>query len=423
MFDFRPANIRIHYMLLSPRKCCAFTLIEIVAAVAITAVISAIAISALSSSKSDSQEKRKSAIISSIEQAKNRYILSTSFDSVGQPTQLEEIAPYISVEGESPESLFDLVEGTGMEQGDLDLGSYQVRPANFENNTGSTAGGGSGNPPFDPSDPVAAATALQTLSTMDPSDPLYQDYIDTLNEALSLGTIDDSGFEAAGLTNYNGTWMRGSQATAAYAEDASNLLTSGTAWQDLSPEQQAGYANTYPSQAVTIGGESALNAMGPSNLTEELVSGYVNNAGTWTSPTVNSGSISPTTLSSQSQSWHGWNQPFPVVRINDPLQPAEIIGYVTPNASWSSGISFDPQLQVQTTNEPTPFNIVYNTSLQPNVIGVTLSGSPTVSIGGGNTGGSLFGGGLGGGTVTNTNQWSGVTFNSSTGGTIMVIAP
>jgi hypothetical protein len=128
---------------------------------------------------------------------------------------------------------------------------------------------------------------------MDPSDPEYQDILDLLNEAVDAGTINDSDFADAGLTQYNGVWMSNQAAQDAAALDAQNLLTSGGNWASLTAQQQAAYANSFPQDAVLKGGASALNLMNPSILTPSLVSGYYNIAGSWTSPTLESQAMGP----------------------------------------------------------------------------------------------------------------------------------
>lgn len=109
-----------------------FTLIEISIATAIISLVVALAVARLNTSKSDAQEKKRSALISSIESAKNRYMLKSEGDILGQNTSLDDIAPLLTTRGESIEDIFNLVEGTGKNPTDLDLGSYGVRPANFD---------------------------------------------------------------------------------------------------------------------------------------------------------------------------------------------------------------------------------------------------------------------------------------------------
>jgi competence protein ComGC len=267
----------------------AFTFIEVSIGIAIISMIVGLAVVGVSTAKSDSQARKRNATITSVEQAKNRYYLTSPDNILGQETQLEHIAPYLTSGGETIGSLFDLVEGTGKPASDLDLGSYQVRPANFRSEAGDGGGNntsGPNTPPFDVNNPTAARAALQQLAEMDPNDPEYQDILDGLNEAVALGTIDPSELSDAGLAEYNGIWMNPEVAQELTALDAHNSLTSGENWENLSAEEQTAYANLFPVEAVSYGGAGALNLMNPSILTPELVDGYGNVNGTWIAPQV-----------------------------------------------------------------------------------------------------------------------------------------
>jgi hypothetical protein len=123
----------------------------------------------------------------------------------------------------------------------------------------------------------------------------------------------------------------------ARADEAAALLSSGTAWGDISEYLRASYANVYPQDAVLIAGASALNLMLPEVLTPQLVSGYVKHAGSWQTPYMHAGTINPSTLLNVSGAWPGWGKSFPVVKVTDPLAQAEVVGHVSINAVLSNG--------------------------------------------------------------------------------------
>jgi hypothetical protein len=148
----------------------------------------------LSTSKSDTQARKRSTTITSVEQAKNRYYLASPENVLGQETQLEHIAPYLTSGGEPINSLFDLVEGTGKPPSDLDLGSYQVRPAHFKSEL--TEGGNttSSTNPYASLDDFLAAAGLNpdftgtpdwgsVLNTTEGADAL-QEYLSELPPEL-----------------------------------------------------------------------------------------------------------------------------------------------------------------------------------------------------------------------------------------------
>ena len=224
------------------------------------------------------------------------------------------------------------------------------------------------------------------------------------------------------------------QQEAVTAANALNSLNSGTPWNSLTTPEKTAVANTYPSQAVGFGGADALNQMNPTNLSPTIVSGYVNNAGTWTTPQLTNGVANNTTFTNMPANWSGWGTPLAVMRITNPIAPAELIGYLTPNRT--------PQFSVNFTLTGT--NYPYNASLVPNIVGAVLTATPQVpttsTIGGG--GGGIFGGGtLGGGTlggglggsagstppgptnVSSITNASSATFSSTIGGQIVIMSP
>jgi prepilin-type N-terminal cleavage/methylation domain-containing protein len=320
------------------RKSGGFTLVEISIAVAVISVIVGLAITRLSTSKSDTQTERRKALITSIETAKNRYILSNEQDVTGQPAQLQEIAPYLKSEGQPINSLFDLIEGTGRPTNDLNLGNYKTQAARF--NSDAQGGGNTisdpNTPPFDVNNPAEAYEALNRLSGMNSNDPEYQEILDLLNQAVDAGTISDTDFADAGLTEYNGTWMNNQTAQETAALDAQNILTSGGNWNSLSPQQKTAYANSFPQEAVNYGGTSALNTMNPSLITPSMVSMYVNSNGTWVSPRISSGVADNSTLPIASS----WGATYTVVRITDPLQPAQVVGTINVTPVTMNGMFY-----------------------------------------------------------------------------------
>jgi len=144
------------------------------------------------------------------------------------------------------------------------------------------------------------------------------------------------------------------------ADEAASLLAAGSSWAELPETLRSAYAHIYPTNAVSIAGADALNLMSPSILTAELVKGYVNYDNRWQAPQVPHGSISGATLVNFSSSWPGWGRVFPVVRIINPIQPAELVGFVQVIPVLSSG-RFR--------------GYYYSVSLIPEVNGVTTSGT------------------------------------------------
>jgi hypothetical protein len=179
--------------------------------------------------------------------------------------------------------------------------------------------------PFDPSNSDAAQAALTELQNTNPNDPAYGNLLEALNAAYAMGTLTAADMLAAGLVNYNGTWMRPEAAQLNYAEDAREALDAGGTWESLSSDQQRAFANVYSQNAVELGKSSALNLMDPSVLTKELVAGYGNINGTWTTPkATSSGSTSIVGATMPRPS--GSDKRYNVYAIIDPLQPAILIG-------------------------------------------------------------------------------------------------
>jgi len=143
---------------------------------------------------------------------------------------------------------------------------------------------GTGGYQFDPTNPGEIASALERLASLNPEDPEYAAILQALNAAAALGGIGAGDLLTAGLVEYNGEWMSPEAAQYNYAQDAQDLLVSGTPWSGLNADQQGAYANLYPQAAVQVGGARALNVMDPSLLTRELVQGYARLAGQWTEP-------------------------------------------------------------------------------------------------------------------------------------------
>jgi len=306
-----------------------FTLVEISIGVVIVGIIFSLAVMGLGSSKGDSQAQKRSAMIQSIEQAKNRYILATDSNVLAKNTLLNQIAPYLKTGGEPVQSLFDLVEGTGKSTNDIDLGSYGVRPANFEKGEMLASSANAG--PFNTNDPIAAQAALSQLASMDPSDPNYQELSDALQEALDNGSLTNQDFTSAGLVNVDGTWMTQQEANDQWALQAQQLLTTGGNWNQLSQDQRSAYANAFPQNAVTYGGADALNKMNPTLLTTNLVSGFAKVSGSWESPLATS---APGVYGTMDTWWLGGGSPSssqmsaPNVLLEPPPEPVGSKRYV-----------------------------------------------------------------------------------------------
>lgn len=144
---------------------------------------------------------------------------------------------------------------------------------------------GAGGYQFDPTNPGEIASALDRLASLNPEDPEYAAILRALNDAAELGALSADDLMTAGLVEYNGEWMPPQAAQFNHAQDAQDLMVSGTPWTGLSSDQQSAYANLYPQAAVQAGGGEALNVMDPSLLTRELVQGYGNVGGQWLAPT------------------------------------------------------------------------------------------------------------------------------------------
>jgi type II secretory pathway pseudopilin PulG len=286
---------------------------------------------------------------------------------------------------------------------------------------------------FDVNDPVAAQAALAELATLEPGTQEYNDVLAGLNAANMLGTISDGELAAAGLIKQGEQWKDPAEAYAIYAQEAQTLLDGGSGWADLSPVQQEGYANVYPQLAVGLGGASALNLMNEAILTPELVEGFVLDTNTWTAPQVNGSVVNRNNLVTPTQDWYGWSEPFPVVRVTDPLLPAEVVGWVTPYATWYTTTTY-PLVQDAEgnwvsgepyTSEPTP-HVYYTFRPNPNVSGVENTGTQT-----GSNPPPIFSAGMG----TPSSQdivaadappsgeylWSDLSFVALSGGTISVL--
>jgi len=260
-----------------------FTLVEVSIGVVVISIIFGLAFLGLGSSKEDSQAKKRSAVISSIEAAKNRYILSTDQNLTGVPTQLSHIAPLIKVEGENIDGLVDLVKGTGKKENELDLGTYKLRPANFGDREIQASGASSNYPSLED-----FLTANGGTPGMDPSQysPLIQD-------ALERGDITQDDLNNWGIRPYNGLYLPQTQVTQIIANDAELILDNGGDWGDLNPEQQEALIQTNPTAAVAAGGAQVINQLNPETLTPELVQGHVKVGSTWTTPTISSGNTTP----------------------------------------------------------------------------------------------------------------------------------
>lgn len=90
-------------------------------------------------------------------------------------------------------------------------------------------------------------------------------------------------------------------------------------------------ANVYPDLAVAAGGAGALNLMDQSVLTPEIVSGGVFNTDTWVAPQLPSGLVSQAAFEDMNPEWEGWGAPLSVMRVKDPLLLAELIGHTVPS--------------------------------------------------------------------------------------------
>lgn len=213
-----------------------------------------------------------------------------------------------------------------------------------------------------------------------------------------------------------------------FAQEAQALLDGGAGWGELSDAQKEGYANVFPSLAVGAGGAAALNLMDPSLLTPEIVAGFALASGEWVEPVVQGARADNLSLNSTDPSWSGWGQPFPVVRIFDPLLEGEIIGWVLPHLTTytltTSGLQNNENGDwVPTTGQEDGAHVYYTHVLNPTSASVTTSGDgtssqPTFMSGGGGGGVNYTGGSP---VPTGSPLTSEVVFSSGIGGTIMIL--
>lgn len=290
-----------------PHSNSAFTLIEISIGLVVVGILTGLALMGIGSAKNDTQAQKRSAIISSIEAAKNRYYLTSPENLLGSPTRLEHIAPLLNVEGENVESLFDLVKGTGKKENDLDLGSYQVRPANFGDGENTASGA---NLNYGSLDDFLSSNG--GTPGMNPSE-----YGPLLDDALERGDITEEDLQNWEIGRHDGGYIPQSQITQIIADDAELILDNGGNWGDLTPQQQEAIIETNPSVAVGAGGSEVLNQLNPETLTPELVEGHVKVGSTWTTPILSSGNLTP---------YHN----LPYARLPLPDEPQRLIPTTNP---------------------------------------------------------------------------------------------
>ena len=320
------------------------SLIEILGAVTLTMTLASVAII---SAKDSLQAGQRSAVqreLQSLNTALNNY--KAAGGTVAPGTPVEDVIALLQQGVKMSDSDYaplvddpDLTKRIGDKDYNLaydDITGFSYVPdgegAEFAQ-AGAEAEVGVGGYPFDPSNAEEALAALAALQGMNPNDPAFGNTLEALNAAYAMGNLTDAQMQAAGLVNYNGTWMGAADARLNYAGDAADALAAGGTWGSLNQDLQRAYANVYPQDAVQLGKAAALNLMDRAVLTPQLVSGYVNDAGTWKAPYASGGGINSSTLPAGGRSWTGWGREFPIVRINDPLEPAEVIGYARINAA------------------------------------------------------------------------------------------
>lgn len=197
--------------------------------------------------------------------------------------------------------------------------------------------GNVGGYPFDTTNRQSALDALAALAGMSPDHPDYADYLEAINAAYALGTLTDEDMGAAGLADYNGTWIDANQARLQHADDALTILNEGGAWTNLSTQQRSAFADTEPDYAIMIAGADALNAMSPPTLTPERVNGYFRIGDTWSTPSIisDNGNILDINDTLNPNVWQvnrapsGTNPMYEVYGAADPLGPSVHLGAVT----------------------------------------------------------------------------------------------
>jgi hypothetical protein len=105
-----------------------FTLVEILIVVAITSILVGVAVPTLNNAKAKAQEVKRNTIQTSVETAKNRYVLSKDniSDYANKQTTFQHIQPYLLISGKAPENFQEIGDKTKNQAGAniIDLGSY-----------------------------------------------------------------------------------------------------------------------------------------------------------------------------------------------------------------------------------------------------------------------------------------------------------
>jgi len=196
---------------------------------------------------------------------------------------------------------------------------------------------GVGGYPFDPSNAEEALAALAALQGMNPNGPAFGNTLEALNAAYAMGNLTDAQMQAAGLVNYNGTWMGAANARLNYAGDAADALAAGGTWGSLNQDLQRAYANVYPQDAVQLGKAAALNLMDTSVLTPQLVVGFAKVGSTWVAPTaLSQGAASNLIASVGAPAGNGAS--YNVYAVTDPLLPATHVGNLLDIRQTQNGI-------------------------------------------------------------------------------------
>lgn len=102
------------------RSSKAFTLIEMLIVVAIIGILVGVGVPALRNARADAQEQKRNSVLANVTTAKARYELDNNVstiteynDETDENNRFDRIKQYLVVNGVQPNSIGDLIKGTG----------------------------------------------------------------------------------------------------------------------------------------------------------------------------------------------------------------------------------------------------------------------------------------------------------------------